>query len=115
MALLHVATVDPLRHVFTLINTFHVKPEHQRVLVDELAAITESTMQHLPGFIGASVHRSLDGSHVTNYAQWESRAHFAAMLADPLVKPHLDRVQVLAISVQPIFHEVAFVGARSSP
>ena len=113
MALLHVATLDPTRNVFTLINTFQVKPEHQRVLVDELAAVTESTMQHLPGFIGASVHRGLDGIHVTNYVQWESRAHFDAMLADPLVKPHLDRVQMLAVSVRPIFYEVAFVGARS--
>ena len=111
----HVATVDSARNVFTLINTFQVVPEHQRPLVEELAAVTESTMQFLPGFIGASVHRSLDGLHVTNYVQWESRAHFDAMLVDPKVKQHLERVQALAVSVRPVFYEVAFVGARPAP
>ena len=77
--------------------------------------MTESTMQLLPGFIGASVHRGLDGIHVVNYVQWESRAHFDAMLENPKVKPHLDRVQTLVISVHPVFYEVAFVGTRPSP
>ena len=39
-------------------------------------------MQHLPGFISASIHRSLDGTKVINYAQWRSQADFAAYLAE---------------------------------
>lgn len=107
-----VATIDARASVFTLINTFHVKPGAQDALVAELTAITESTMQYLPGFIGASVHRSLDGAHVVNYVQWQTEAHFAAMFENAAAKAHMDRVSQHARSITPVFYAVAYVGAR---
>ena len=39
-------------------------------LVDLLTQATESSIRHIPGFVGAALHRSLDGTNVTMYAQW---------------------------------------------
>ena len=38
-----------------------------------LSEVTERVMQHLPGFLGASVHKSLDGRHVVNYVSYAKR------------------------------------------
>jgi len=54
--------------VVTQINVFTVQPEKQQELIDllsEAAAFASS----VPGWISASVHRSLDGARVVNYAQ----------------------------------------------
>ena len=107
------ATIEAGRDIFTLINTFHVRPSDQDALVAELAAVTESTMQHLAGFIGASVHKSVDGNYVVNYVQWETQDDFAAMFDDPKAKVHMERVKSLALTVTPAFYVVAYVGARA--
>ena len=54
--------------VVTQINVFTVQPERQQELIDLLseAAVFASSV---PGSISASVHRSLDGTRVVNYAQ----------------------------------------------
>jgi len=31
---------------------------------------TEDIVRHMPGFVSADVHCSVDGTRVTNYAQW---------------------------------------------
>jgi quinol monooxygenase YgiN len=67
----------------TLINVFSVDPENQQRLVELWQRATDDVMRHLPGFISANVHRSLDGTKVVNYAQWESREAFDAMLQNP--------------------------------
>jgi quinol monooxygenase YgiN len=73
--------------VVTLINVFTVQPADQQRLVEVLVEATEETMRHLPGFVSANIHRSLDGTRVTNYAQWRSAADFRAMLGNPLLSP----------------------------
>ena len=35
-------------------------------------------MQHLPGFVSASIHKSFDRTKVINYAQWRSQADLDA-------------------------------------
>ena len=106
------ATIDARASVLTLINTFHVRPGEQDALVAELTSVTERTMQYLPGFLGSSVHRSLDGNHVVNYVQWQTEAHFAAIFEDAAAKAHMDRVAGYALSITPVFYAVAYVGAR---
>jgi quinol monooxygenase YgiN len=69
--------------VVTLINVFTVDPENQDRLVELWQRATEDVIRHLPGFVSANVHRSLDGTKVVNYAQWESQEAFRAMLSDP--------------------------------
>src|SRR5712692_5161812 len=81
--------IDPAAPVATLINHFTVEPARQHELVDLLARATEEVMQHRPGFVSANIHASTDGTHVVNYAQWETPQAFQAMLADPICQQHM--------------------------
>ena len=67
----------------TLVNVFTVDPKDQQRLVERWQQATEEVIRHLPGFISANVHRSLDGTKVINYAQWESQEAFDAMRHNP--------------------------------
>ena len=74
------STVRADAPVVTLINVFTVAPENQQRLVELWQRATDDVMRHLPGFVSADVHRSLDGTKVVNYAQWTSREGLNAML-----------------------------------
>ena len=89
-----------------LINTFTVEPSNIDALVEELNEATEKVMSKRPGFVSANIHRSLDGRHVANYAQWNSKADFDAMLNDPASREHRDRLAKIASSVSPILYTV---------
>lgn len=78
--------------VVTLINVFSVDPKNQQRLVELWQRATDDVMRHLPGFISANVHRSLDGTKVINYAQWESQQAFTAMLQNPEVSTYLNQL-----------------------
>jgi heme-degrading monooxygenase HmoA len=75
-----------------LINVFTVDPAEQQQLVELWEHATDAVMRHQPGFISATIHRSLDGTKVINYAQWESREAFAAMFRHPEASEHLARL-----------------------
>src|SRR3954447_10431486 len=94
--------------VMTLINVFTVAPQRQQELVEILIEATERVMVGMPGFVSANIHRSDDGSHVVNYAQWRSRGDFAAMQADERAREHMARAAALA-SFEPIVCEVVSV------
>lgn len=90
--------------VVTLINVFTVEPQDQQRVVHILEA-TKQVMQQVPGFISASIHKSLDGVRVANYAQWESQETFQAMFHNPSAKEHIDNL--LKISTpDPYLYEV---------
>jgi quinol monooxygenase YgiN len=78
-----VATISPSQGFLTLINVFTVEPADQGQLLELLALATETSVRHAPGFISASLHRSLDGTKVTMYAQWRTVADYEAMREDP--------------------------------
>lgn len=80
----------------TFINVFTVDPSNQRRLVELLCRATETSVRHAPGFISASLHRSLDGTRVTMYAQWRTIEDHEAMRGNPSPAPFLE--QALAIS-----------------
>src|SRR5215208_1353637 len=67
-------TITKDNDVVTLINVFTVAPEDQQRLVDILIDATQKVMRKQPGFVSANIHRSLDGTRVTNYAQWRIRS-----------------------------------------
>ena len=94
--------------VVTLINVFTVDPTNQQQLVEVWQDATEEVMRHQPGFVSASIHRSLDGTKVINYAQWESREAFAAMFGDPKVSAHLARLAEIG-TPDPVLCEVVSV------
>jgi len=99
------ATIEKGRKLMTLVNVFNVSPDKQTELADLLVRATEETMRHLPGFISASIHRSVDGTRVINYAQWRSQADFAAIRDNPKARPHMQAAAALA-SFEPIICEV---------
>jgi heme-degrading monooxygenase HmoA len=53
-------------------------------------------VRHAPGFISASLHRGLDGTKVTMYAQWRSVEDYQAMRENSAPLPYLQ--QVLAVA-----------------
>jgi len=93
----------------TLIIVFTVEPAKQQQLVDLLIEATKTTMQRLPGFISASIHKSLDGTHVANYAQWRTVEDHQRMLKNPEAIPHMQQAASLANSFDPKLYEVAEV------
>src|SRR5947209_3773468 len=68
--------ISPENKVYTLINVFTVDPDKQQQLADTLIETTERWVKSLPGFVSASIHKSLDGTRVVNYAQWENKEAF---------------------------------------
>jgi hypothetical protein len=75
----------------TLINVFTVEPVNQQKLVDLLTLATESTVQKITGFISSSLHRSLDGTKVTMYAQWRSLEDYQNMRNNSTSSPYLQQ------------------------
>jgi quinol monooxygenase YgiN len=106
------ASNDPV----VLINIFTVEPANQRRLIELLAAATQRSVRHAPGFISARLHRSLDGTKVTMYAQWRSRADYEAMRADPAPLPYLQDALAIA-RFEPAMYEIVetFEPAASNP
>ncbi len=104
--------IDDQKTVHTLINTFTVTPDQQDAVIASLRGFTKAYARSLPGFIGASVHASVDGKRVVNYVQWRKGADLAAMLATPAAQQHMAEVGRLAASVDPVVYKVAYVCAR---
>jgi quinol monooxygenase YgiN len=100
-------------NVITLINVFTVDSSNQQRLVDILIETTEQVMNKQEGFISANIHKSLDGTHVVNYAQWESKEAFEKMLKNPKAIMHMNEVLTLA-KADGSLYEVAFVEERTS-
>ena len=99
-------TIEKGNRVLTLINVFTVEPAKQQALLTVLIEATEQTMRHMPGFVSANIHRSLDGKKVVNYAQWESMAAFEKMRQHPEAIPHMQAAAALA-QFDPILCEVS--------
>jgi heme-degrading monooxygenase HmoA len=66
-------------NVVTLINVFDTTPEQQQALIDAWTRFTEEIKDE-PGFFGAALHKSTDGTRVINHAHWESQAAFDGFL-----------------------------------
>jgi heme-degrading monooxygenase HmoA len=73
----------------TLINVFTVEAPDQQRLIDLLIRATDGLVNRAPGFISATLHRSLDGKKVAMYAQWRSAEDYHAMRQDPAPRPFL--------------------------
>jgi quinol monooxygenase YgiN len=58
--------------------------------------------------VSANLHRSLDGTKVINYAQWESQDAFAAMLRNPQASAHMTQLAAIGTS-DPVLCEVVSV------
>jgi antibiotic biosynthesis monooxygenase (ABM) superfamily enzyme len=101
-------TIDADADVVTLINVFDVRPEQQAELVRILEQATVEVMRHLPGFISANIHLSIDGARVANYAQWATVEDFQRMLENPTAQVHMRRCATIA-NAAPVLYRVSSV------
>ena len=106
--------IDDAAVVHTLINTFAVTTVNQAKVTECLRRFTEGYAALRPGFIAASVHASLDGSRVVNYAQWESSSDLTTMLASSEAKAHMAELAALVEGIDPVFYRVTYVGSRAT-
>ena len=79
------ATLSIDNSLTTVIIIFTVKPEQQQELIEVIKEFLE-TVQTLPGFVSASLHKSIDGVKVVNYAQWSSMDDFESFINNQEVK-----------------------------
>ena len=86
----------------TLVNVFDVRPERADELLAVLTEATDDVMQHIPGFISANLHMADDKTHIVNYAQWQSRDHFQAMLQRDDAREHIGRAKGLCENFTPV-------------
>ena len=71
--------IEANQGVITQINVFTVEPEDQQTLIDFLIEAANA-VRDVPGWMSASIHRSLDGQNVVNYAQCESHEAWEAVM-----------------------------------
>ena len=107
-------TISSKANLITLINVFTVEPENQRRLVELLTVATESSVGQAPGFVSARLHRSIDGTKVTMYAQWGSIDDYQAMRRNPLALPFFQEALMIA-RFEPGVYEVVRTFAPGEP
>ena len=69
--------------MIALVNIFTVEPGNQARLVEILTRATDDFACRAPGFVCATLHRSLDGTKVTMYSKWNSVEEYEAMRRNP--------------------------------
>jgi hypothetical protein len=89
-------TISTDNKFLTLINVFTVAPENQQRLIDLLVLATDGSITKIPGFISSGLHRSLDGTKVTMYAQWRSPEDYNNMRNNPQASPYLTEALKIA-------------------
>jgi quinol monooxygenase YgiN len=89
-------TISKDNNFLTLINIFTVDPQKQQELIRLLTMATQESIIRIEGFISASLHKSIDGTKVTMYAQWRSIKDYQNMRNNPTASPYLE--QALAIA-----------------
>ena len=103
-----VLTITTGDRPMTVINVFTVAPAEQGRLVELLTQATDSSVRRVPGFVSAALHRSLDGTKVTMYAQWATPEDYDRMRARPDASPFLAEALTIA-RFDPGFYEVVGV------
>src|SRR5258708_5111476 len=98
-------TISKDAKLVILINVFTVEPTNQQRLVGLLARATNTSVRHAPGFISSTLHRSLDGTKVTMYAQWRNVEDYEAMRRSPAPAPYLQEALTIA-KFEPGMYEV---------
>jgi heme-degrading monooxygenase HmoA/predicted ester cyclase len=97
---------------FTLLNVFRVPPASQDGLVSSVLGTASQVAASLPGFLDATVLRSVDGQRVVNYAHWRDQAAFEAFMADSRTPARLKAATELG---EPDGHAYVTAGRISAP
>jgi antibiotic biosynthesis monooxygenase (ABM) superfamily enzyme len=97
------ARIHANEQVITQINVFEVDPGNQ----EAFATLLKEAIQRvsgMPGWISASVHKSLDGTRVTNYAQAADHAAWERIVARLQGEGFFERFQKLAKPNPCLYH-----------
>ena len=106
-------TISEQASIFTVINVYTVEPEQQQRLVDFFVGTKEIPMKQ-PGFISATIHKSLDGKRVANYAQWNSREALESALKNPDFAAMANQSREIAPNDFHVYEAVFTTEAQSS-
>jgi quinol monooxygenase YgiN len=98
-------TISTENKYLTLINVFTVDPSNQQKLIDLLTLATDGSVKNIAGFISSSLHKSIDGTKVTMYAQWRSMDDYQNMRNNPTASPYLQQALEIA-TFDPGMYEV---------
>ena len=98
-------TISTDNNFLTLITVFTVERENQDNLVELLTKATSGNVTTMPGFVSCSLHKSIDGTRVTMYAQWRSKEDYQKMRSNPSASPYLDQALEMA-TFEPGMYEV---------
>lgn len=73
-------TIAKNNDLLTVVIIFAVEPEQQQELINAIAEFLETAVKYQSGFVSSSIHKSLDGVRVMNYAQWQSQEDYQAFI-----------------------------------
>ena len=100
-------TIAPDSAHQTVLTTFEVNPGTCQDLIEELTDAYESFIRHQPGFVAAALHVNDAQTRIANYAQWERREDFLAMLRSDEMRRRTRRFAELSRSFEPVMYDVA--------
>jgi Antibiotic biosynthesis monooxygenase len=89
-------TISKEAKLVTFINVFAVEAGNQKRLVGLLTHVTDAFVRHAVGFVSSALHRSLDGTKVTMYAQWRTIEDYETMRKDPAPLTYLQEALTIA-------------------
>lgn len=84
--------IDINSEIITGILVYTTLPNRQQEIFETLQNYIETVVKTIPGFISASLHKSLDGTRVANYAQWQNNEYYDAFFALPETQALIDRL-----------------------
>lgn len=64
-------SISDSHKVLTMIHVYDTTPETQAQVFDGLVEGLQTYGKRMAGHVSSSIHRSLDGSKVTSYSQWD--------------------------------------------
>jgi heme-degrading monooxygenase HmoA len=102
-------TIDPAQRCLTLIDVIKVDPQRTTELMKLLQEISDEVMSGQPGFMGAALHRSLDGSRVVSYVKWQSREALEAAVKRDEARARFALVARIVHAIEPSLYQVETV------
>ncbi|PSB40080.1 antibiotic biosynthesis monooxygenase family protein [Chamaesiphon polymorphus] len=90
----------------THLAEFRMMPSNQPEMLRRTTAELDRAMSNSPGLISATFHRSLDGTRMFNYGQWESQEAFEAILKQAGFNPDRPYWEGLARNEFHLYHVV---------
>ena len=90
----------------TVITTFEVSPGTCQDLLELLEDAYGAYISRQPGFLGASLHVNDAQTRIANYAQWQEREDFLAMLRSDEMRRRNRDIAALCKSFEPVMYDV---------